>query len=185
MKKLKSITVIGLLSLFVILSLTACGNEGKTTGSSASSVPEQTVNKETNNQMGITFENDVLTSANAVIKLTGSEIGVNDSGKPILMIFFDFTNKKESETYRVAYAFQDYFSGTQNTGAVTERLALSSPPDSKYEDLDSMFAKDVNPGATVKSVCTYELVDPSVPVDLIITNPYEEEITRKTYEVKF
>lgn len=178
--------------LFVITSvftLAACSSENGKIESNTSSAGAGAVNssssEENNNLLGATFENDTLTNSEVVIKLTGHEIGTSEDGKPVLRVFFDFTNNS-SEAYKVAYVPQRYFDPIQNTGAFTEHLKINLSPDApKYAELNEVFHKDVNTGYTVKSLAEYELVNTSTPVEFIIFgNDSGDEIARKTYEIK-
>lgn len=186
-KEMKKKIIILLVAITSVFVLAACSSgNGKTESNTPSAgAVNSSCNKENNNLLGATFENDTLTNSEVVIKLTGHEIGTSEDGKPVLRVFFDFTNNS-SEAYKVAYVPQRYFDPIQNTGAFTEHLKINLSPDApKYAELNEVFHKDVNTGYTVKSLAEYELVNTSTPVEFIIFgNDSGDEIARKTYEIK-
>lgn len=172
-----------LLVVASIFTLAACSGGAKT-GNNTPSTSVGEVNPNSNEE-NATFKNDTLTNANITLKITGNEFDTNDEGKSILRVFFEYTNNS-SEAFKVAYIPQEYFDPIQNTGAFTEHLEIDlSPSNPKYEELNGVFGKEVNPGYTVKSLVEYELVDTSTPVEFIIRgSDWGDEIARKTYEVK-
>lgn len=186
-KKKVFVLLLVIASVFVLAACTGGAKTGNNTPSTSTGEvnPSSNSNEENNNLLGATFENDTLTNANITLKITGHEFDADDEGKPILRIFFEYTNNS-SEAYKVAYIPQEYFDPIQNTGAFTEHLQINlGPSNPKYKELNDVFSKEVNPGYTVKSLAEYELVDTSTPIEFIIRgSDWGDEITRKTFEVK-
>lgn len=184
MKKKIVVLLVAITSVFVLAACSSGNGKTESNTPSAGAVNSSS-NEENNNLLGATFENDTLTNANITLKITGHEFDTDDEGKPILRVFFEYTNNS-SEAYKVAYIPQEYFDPIQNTGAFTEHLQINlSPSNPKYKELNDVFPKEVNPGYTVKSLAEYELVNTSTPVEFIINgNEWGDEIARKTYEIK-
>lgn len=168
---------VGILCVCMLLSLTACGNDSNS-GSSSEAVPSS----KSNPSERATFENDMLTTDDAVFKLTGSELSTDYDGQPMLIIFFDYTNNSE-EAKDIQMAWLDCFNAEQNTGATTERLNMGIPGmDFQYQELADMLSKKANPGSTVSAIYYYEVSDASFPVDLKISEGmFGKEVATKTY----
>lgn len=172
-------------SVFTLAACTGGAKTGNNTPSTSAGEVNPNSNEENNNLLSATFENDTLTNANIILKIIGSEFDTNDEGKPILRVFFEYTNNS-SEAFKVAYIPQEYFDPIQNTGTFTEHLQIDLiPSNPKYKELNDVFGKEVNPRYTVKSLAEYELVDTSTPIEFIIRgSDWGDEIARKTFEVK-
>lgn len=169
--------LITLLCLCLLFPLAGCssGNSGDSANNNETATSSTSSGK-------ATFENDVLTAKEAVFKLTGSELGTDYDGKPMLLVFFDYTNNSD-EAKNIQMAWLNHFNAEQNTGSTTERLSLGFPDmDFPYPELRDMLLKDANPGATVSAVYYYEVPDASYPVDLKISDGlFGKEFATKSY----
>ena len=174
--------IVCILCLGFLFPLTGCSS-----GESGSNTSEsESVTNSSSAQSGkATFENDTLTTKDAVFKLTGSEWGTDYDGKTMFLIFFDYTNNSD-EAKTIQMAWLNYFNAEQNTGSTTERLNIAFPDmDFQYSDLRDMLQKDANPGATVSAIYYYEVPDTNYPVDLKISDGmFCKEIATKTYDFK-
>lgn len=175
--------IVSILCLCLVFPLAACGNNGGADSGTNNSEPViNGDNNSSNSSNKATFENDTLTTKEAVFKLTGSELGTDFEGNPMLIVFFDYTNNSE-EAKDIQMAWLDCFNAEQNTGATTERLNMGIPDmDFQYQELADMLSKKANPGSTVSAIYYYEVSDASFPVDLKISEGmFGKEIATKTY----
>lgn len=132
------------------------------------------------------FQNDVLTTEDAVIKLNDVKtIQVGEEGneygeKPVIAFWYDTTNVSGEETdpltawIRLVEAYQDNDPDAEN------KLGVGSFPDAAF--LDSQMNK-LKEGGTVQNAIAYELSDTITPVKLgVSTNLGQDEIGSMTFD---
>ena len=176
----KKIVAIMLASMLAV-SATACGGSGGDASTdSPSTETEDTGNKsetvevpETEEIAEASFKDDVLTINDAVIKITGVEVAPANEEygetSPTLIFTYDYTNTSD-EPQQPGIVWIACFNATQETETTIEDLDVAmAPQDEKYAEMNEMSYTDVKPGATVQSVISYNINDPSQPVTLTAT----------------
>lgn len=176
----KKIVAIMLASMLAV-SATACGGSGGDASTdSPSTETEDTGNKsetveipETEEIAEASFKDDVLTINDAVIKITGVEVAPENEEygetSPTLIFTYDYTNTSD-EPQQPGIVWIACFNATQETETTIEDLDVAmAPQDEKYAEMNEMSYTDVKPGATVQSVISYNINDPSQPVTLTAT----------------
>lgn len=176
----KKIVAIMLASMLAV-SATACGGSGGDASTdSPSTETEDTGNKsetvevpETEEITEASFKDDVLTINDAVIKITGVEVAPANEEygetSPTLIFTYDYTNTSD-EPQQPGIVWIACFNATQETETTIEDLDVAmAPQDEKYAEMNEMSFTDVKPGATVQSVISYNINDPSQPVTLTAT----------------
>ena len=176
----KKIIAIMLASMLAV-SATACEGSGSDASTdSASSETEDTGNEsetvevpETEETAEASFKDDILTINDAVIKITGVEVAPANEEygetSPTLIFTYDYTNTSD-EPQQPGIVWIACFNATQETESTIEDLDVAmAPQDEKYAEMNEMSYTDVKPGATVQSVISYNINDPSQPVTLTAT----------------
>ena len=176
----KKIVAIMLASMLAV-SATACGGSGGDASTdSPSTETEDTGNKsetvevpETEEIAEASFKDDVLTINDAVIKITGVEVAPANEEygetSPTLIFTYDYTNTSD-EPQQPGIVWIACFNATQETETTIEDLDVAmAPQDEKYAEMNEMSYTDVKPGATVQSVISYNINNPSQPVTLTAT----------------
>lgn len=176
----KKIVAIMLASMLAV-SATACGGSGGDASTDSSSTEtEDTGNEnetvevpETEETAEASFKDDILTINDAVIKITGVEVAPANEEygetSPTLIFTYDYTNTSD-EPQQPGIVWIACFNATQETESTIEDLDVAmAPQDEKYAEMNEMSYTDVKPGATVQSVISYNINDPSQPVTLTAT----------------
>lgn len=165
-----------LLAGMMAISATACGGSG----GDASTDTENTGNEDetvevpdSDETVEASFKDDTLTINDAVIKITGVEVAPANEEygetSPTLIFTYDYTNTSD-EPQQPGIVWIACFSATQETETTIEDLDVAmDPQDEKYAEMNEMSYTDVKPGATVQSVISYSINDPSQPVTLTAT----------------
>lgn len=172
MKKIKVLCVLGL-SLVV---LAACGSTDKkevvksvdSAAPASSSVVEKKEDKKEESK-DVTFENNTLTTKDAVIQYTGSEKGTDYDGKPLLYVFLTITNKEE-EPQDGQMMILAHLEFSQNLGATTKRLEYAITMDDPYKDKLELMRQSVNKDGTIETVYPVLIDDESKPVTITFSD---------------
>lgn len=177
MKK-KAITI--MLAGILAISVTACnGSEGDTSKNSTNNeINEEQNESETirvpeSEDIEISFKDDTLTINDAIIKITGIEVAPPNEEwgetSPTIIFTYDYTNTSD-EPQQPGIVWIACFNATQETESTIEDLDVAiAPQDEKYAEMNEMSFTNVKPGATVQSVISYNINDPSQPVTLTAT----------------
>lgn len=144
---------------------------------------------ETPDTPSATFENDVLNTNEATIKITGVEVMPPNEqyGETLstLVITYDYTNNSD-EPQQPGIAWISSFNATQETEATIEDLDVASAPSGeKYDAMNEMSYTDVKPGATVQAVISYNINYPDQAVTLVASDGIAgEEIGTKVISLQ-
>lgn len=117
------------------------------------------------------FENNTLTTKNAVISYTGAEKSTDYNGAPIAYLFFTVTNKKE-EAQNVQMFFLENTKISQNLGDTTKDLEYGMTMESPYQDKLDMLNQNLNPEGTAEIVYPVSIADETKPITITFKDGY-------------
>ncbi|WP_086312815.1 hypothetical protein A5821_000367 [Enterococcus sp. 7F3_DIV0205] len=175
MKKFLSVSALGLLSFLIV----GCGGNDtskekvdSTKTEASSEIKDSAKEKGTD-----TFKDNILTTKDYTIKITGHEYLEGYQDSTVLAITFDFTNHSQ-ENVQAYSSFLYSFKVSQEFENTVEELNMGIIADhEKFTEETSQGVVDVKPNGTVHSVSNYEVKDPSKPVDISVkANMFSDKV---------
>ncbi len=171
-KKLVALLLCGALAM----SITACGT--KETGKNSdkkteTTAPEPAKEKKDEKPQSGKVDKVNLDNADGTLVYSKHEVSQDWEGKPAIIVYFDYTNKKDESSYAQMTFYPQVF---QN--GVECEMAIST------EDNEALSnaSKEIQKGTTLGIAYIYTLQDTENPVTLKVTDQSEEHILDGYYQ---
>lgn len=169
-----------LLAVSLVLSLTACGGSGDSNKSeSEDTVQEDTAQEDSaedadeNKPVTGTVEKISIDNTEGTLTYTGHEMGSDYEGKPVLIVYFDYTNKKDESSYSQLTFYPQAFQNGVECGIgilMDENEAVTNS------------TKEIQKDVTLNIAQVYELQDNTNPVTLKVTDQSAENLFDDIYQ---
>ena len=167
-----------LLAATMALSITACGGssepkeEEKTTEET-----EQTKQKEDESEEAdvITGKVDSISIDNeeGTLTYTNHELSSDYEGNPVIIVYFDYTNKKDE----TSYAQMTFYPQAFQNGVECDMGILMDENEGV-----SNSSKEITTGTTLNVAFVYELQDNTSPVTMKVTDQSEKNLIKGYYQ---
>lgn len=164
-----------LLAMSLVLSLTACGGSGDSNKSESEDGKESVAKEdgaEEVNENG-TVEKISIDNTEGTLTYTGHEVGSDYEGKPVLIVYFDYTNKKDEASYSQLTFYPQAFQNGVECGIgilMDENEAITNS------------TKEIQKDVILNIAQVYELQDNTNPVTLKVTDQSAENLFDDIYQ---
>lgn len=168
-----------LLAVSLALSLTACGGNGDNNKSENEDEKEATAQEDNaedvdeNKPVTGTVEKISVDNTEGTLTYTGHEVGSDYEGKPVLIVYFDYTNKKDEASYSQLTFYPQVF---QNGVECSIGILMDE------NEAVTNSTKEIQKDVTLNIAQVYELQDNTNPVTLKVTDQSAENLFDDIYQ---
>lgn len=168
-----------LLAVSLVLPLTACGENGDSNKSKSEDGKETAAQENSaedvdeNEPVTGTVEKISVDNTEGTLTYTGHEVGSDYEGKPVLIVYFDYTNKKDEASYSQLTFYPQAFQNGVECGIgilMDENEAIANS------------TKEIQKDVTLNIAQVYELQDSMNPVTLKVTDQSAENLFDDIYQ---
>lgn len=161
------------LSLGMIASLVGCASSEPTENNEA---PKEEKKEEVKQESSSgKVESISLDNSEGTLKYTGFELSTDYDGNNAIIVYYDYTNKKEE----TSYVYETFYAQAFQNGVECETTWLNY--DGQNESLDNN-AKEIQKGTTINVGFMYVLSDTENPVTIKVSDQSEENLFDDIYQ---
>ena len=158
------------LSAGMIVSLVGCASSKPTESNEA---PKEEKKEEVKQEASSgKVESISLDNSEGTLKYTGFEMSTDYDGNNAIIVYYDYTNKKEE----TSYVYETFYAQAFQNGVECDMAMLLDAPEA-YSNL----SKEIQPGTTLEVAFPYVLQDTTNPVDLEV-QAMSEMFSDKVYK---